>query len=332
MRGLDAMYDEYLNGRPARASSPRGNGLLRIVDYRPVDLDRVEVEQSVLVCTEASNVEAVGTAHGSVDTLTRLPVGQPVPVADLVPVNDRCAERDHTGRSQTVALTLGDQGTLACEEPLTVRGTSTRLVQPTGWWRGPDMVDVLPASRREALVMETMVCVAEKGFEGLRLRDVAARAGIDHSTLHHHFATKQDLVHGVVEHVVQQFWPTMPLDGPAPARLHQHLTALARMIRERPLVFAVMSELDQRAHYDPLVRATLLKHERGWRAVLGELFANTGSWRVPLDVDAAVELVIAVVKGVSRSPDTAASVLGQLEALLMPPHSGADLDAEGVGR
>gem|GEM_PF-6725520 len=58
--------------RPPRASEQsRGNGLLRIVDRRPVDLDRVEVEQSVLVCTEASNVEAVGTAHGSADTLTR---------------------------------------------------------------------------------------------------------------------------------------------------------------------------------------------------------------------------------------------------------------------
>ncbi len=90
MRGLEAVCDEFLNGRPARASSPAGTRLLRIVDRRPVDLDRVEVEQSVLVCTEASNVEAVGTAFGSVDTLTRLPVGQPVPVAD--PLRD---ERGH---------------------------------------------------------------------------------------------------------------------------------------------------------------------------------------------------------------------------------------------
>ncbi len=86
--------------RPPRAGEQsRGNGLLRIVDRRPVDLDRVEVEQSVLVCTEASNVEAVGTAFGSVDTLTRLPVGQPVPVADLVPVNDPLRdERGGCGR------------------------------------------------------------------------------------------------------------------------------------------------------------------------------------------------------------------------------------------
>lgn len=33
--------------------------------------------------------------------------------------------------------------------------------------------------------------------EGLRLRQVADAVGIDHSTLHHHVATKQDLVEGV---------------------------------------------------------------------------------------------------------------------------------------
>ncbi|MGH3813794.1 MAG: helix-turn-helix domain-containing protein [Pseudonocardiaceae bacterium] len=36
--------------------------------------------------------------------------------------------------------------------------------------------------------------IAEKGFEGLRLREVAAQVGIDHSTLHYYFPTRQDLV------------------------------------------------------------------------------------------------------------------------------------------
>ncbi|MQA04549.1 MAG: TetR family transcriptional regulator [Streptosporangiales bacterium] len=169
--------------------------------------------------------------------------------------------------------------------------------------------------RRDALVTAALDCLAEKGFKGLRLRDVATRAGIDHSTLHHHFATKRDLVDRVGEHVVRQFWPTMPQTGPPAERLHEHLAALARMIQEQPTLFAVLSEFDQRAHHDPQVRAMLAEHEHGWRTVLGQLF-RAGTWRTRVDPDAAVELVIAAVKGVSRNPDAAAPVLTQLEALL----------------
>ena len=52
--------------------------------------------------------------------------------------------------------------------------------------------------------------VAEIGFEGLRLRQVAEQVGIDHSTLHHHFATKQALIVAVAEYTTRQFWPTAP--------------------------------------------------------------------------------------------------------------------------
>jgi AcrR family transcriptional regulator len=68
-------------------------------------------------------------------------------------------------------------------------------------------------SRRDALLAAALECVAEKGFEGMRLRDVAGREGIDHSTLHHHFATKETLVEALVAEVVGRFRPTMPAAG-----------------------------------------------------------------------------------------------------------------------
>ena len=169
--------------------------------------------------------------------------------------------------------------------------------------------------RRDALLAAALECVAEMGFEGMRLRDVAGRAGIDHSTLHHHFATKEKLIDALVAEVVGRFRPTMPATGVPRQRLHDHLAGLAVLIVEQPMLFAVMSELDQRAYHDPRVRAVLLDHERGWRAVLGDLFRER-PWAPGLDVDAAVELVIATVKGVRRSPVVAPAVLAQLEKLL----------------
>jgi AcrR family transcriptional regulator len=173
--------------------------------------------------------------------------------------------------------------------------------------------------RRQALVRAAFGCIAERGFEGLRLRDVAAEVGIDHSTLHHYFASKQDLVAGVVDHATRQFWPTMPAEGAATDRLQYHLAALGRMIREQPALFTVMGELDLRARRDPVIRAIIDRHEEGWRIVLGDVLrrgAKEGAWTQDLDVAAGVELIIAAVKGVRQLPERADDVLAQLNGLL----------------
>jgi AcrR family transcriptional regulator len=173
--------------------------------------------------------------------------------------------------------------------------------------------------RRQALVRAAFTCIAEKGFEGLRLRDVATEVGIDHSTLHHYFASKQDLVAGVVDYATRQFWPTLPTEGGASDRLGYHLAALGRMIREQPALFAVMAELDLRARRDPAIRAIIDRHEQGWRIVLEEVLgcaAGEGALTQHLEVAAGVELIIAAVKGVRQLPDRAEEVLAQLNRLL----------------
>jgi AcrR family transcriptional regulator len=173
--------------------------------------------------------------------------------------------------------------------------------------------------RRQALVRAAFGCIAERGFEGLRLRDVAAEVGIDHSTLHHYFASKQDLVAGVVDYATRQFWPTMPAEGGAIDRLQYHLAALGRMIREQPALFTVMAELDLRARRDPAIRALIDRHEEGWRIVLEEVLrraAKDGALTQQLDVAAGVELIIAAVKGVRQLPERADDVLAQLNGLL----------------
>ena len=179
--------------------------------------------------------------------------------------------------------------------------------------------------RQRALVEAAFRCIGEKGFEGLRLRGVAAEVGIDHSTLHHYFPTKEDLVAGVVGHSTRQFWATMPDEGAPAEKLRYHLAALVRMVEERPVLFTVLSELDLRAKRDAAVRSIIDRHEEGWRAALAEVLcrgAEEGIWAEGLDAAAGVELIIAAVKGVSLSPDRAGDVLDQLERLLSCPLSG----------
>ena len=161
--------------------------------------------------------------------------------------------------------------------------------------------------RREQLVAAAFRRVAESGFEGLRLRQVAEDVGIDHSTLHHHFATKQALVEAVAAYTTRQFWETSP-PAPDPAtQLRVHLRTLQQMIVERPELFAVTVELDLRARRDPAVAAAMAEHESGWRAKLVEILTDL----VP-DPDTSAELVIAAVKGVRLLPDVAGPVLDRL--------------------
>jgi AcrR family transcriptional regulator len=174
--------------------------------------------------------------------------------------------------------------------------------------------------RRERLVAAAFDLVAEIGFEGLRLRQVAERTGIDHSTLHHYFATKQDLIAAVAEYTARQFWSTAPSGTDAAGgALREHLDALARLIEDRPQLFAVTAELDLRARRDPLVAAALAELERGWRELLVDLI---GRGSPGADAATGAELVIATVKGVRLLPELAGAVFAQLAALLAAAPEG----------
>src|SRR5690348_228687 len=58
--------------------------------------------------------------------------------------------------------------------------------------------------RRQSLILAAYHAIAEKGFEGLRVRDVAAQVGINGATLHHYFATKEALIQAVMEYVLER--------------------------------------------------------------------------------------------------------------------------------
>lgn len=171
--------------------------------------------------------------------------------------------------------------------------------------------------RREALVHAAFQCIAEAGFEGLRLREVATAAGIDHSTLHHHFPTKQDLVVAVVDYATRQFWSTTPAEGTPTDRLSGHLAALRRMITERPELHVVLRELDLRARRDPQLREIVANREEGWRTSLHALLSAGQTLTADVDPTAATELIIATVKGASLTPQQAPAVLDLLAHLLI---------------
>jgi TetR/AcrR family transcriptional repressor of nem operon len=176
------------------------------------------------------------------------------------------------------------------------------------------------AETKEAIVLAAFECTVRLGIDGLRLRHVAAEAGMDETTLRQHFPTQRDLVSALIEDITLQFAATTRTTEGTPAeRLRAHLEALSRTVRDRPALFLVLAELEVRARRDPLVRSAVERDEQGCRAWLAELFregAGQGVWAEGVDPESAVELVLTVFKGIRVAPGGADAALMQLEHVL----------------
>lgn len=154
--------------------------------------------------------------------------------------------------------------------------------------------------RQQAAVKAAYEVLAERGFEGLRTRDVAERVGINIATLHYHFPTKEKLIGGVVAYAMGRFRSTL-----APARspgeqLRAHFAGLRRLAREEPELFVVMGELALRARRDRAIAALVGETDKAWQATLTTLLrraAKDGAIRSRSNVEDLAGLIVATLKG-----------------------------------
>lgn len=158
--------------------------------------------------------------------------------------------------------------------------------------------------RRLALLEAALGLIAERGFEGLRTREVAERVGVHPAMLHYHFATKEALVEAVVQELVRRLDESLlPRDDASepPARvLHRYLHALCARMRREPELFVTLGEFYLRAGRYPALARVLAEAEQGWRRCLVGLMrggVKQGAFRPDLDGEAAAEVLFAFLKG-----------------------------------
>jgi AcrR family transcriptional regulator len=177
--------------------------------------------------------------------------------------------------------------------------------------------------RRHELVLAAFNQIAERGFEGLRTREVAGEVGLNIATLHYYFPTKEALIRGVVDEAMRRFRSTLEPHGSSSDQLRTHLRAVRLLLRTDPKLRAVMGELALRSARDQAIAGILRGTNDAWYKTLRGLLrraAKDGHLRPDLDTDDVAALIVAALTSMMlptvSSADRIDQTLRQLERML----------------
>jgi AcrR family transcriptional regulator len=172
--------------------------------------------------------------------------------------------------------------------------------------RPPPSPPELGDKRRHELLEAAYRLIGERGLEGLRTRDIAARAGVNISTLHYYFGTKETLLVAVVGHARNKF-----ASQPAPRRsrsergqgapsLSDHLESSWRTFKSTPHLSTVLQELVLRGQRDGATRAAFRALYDGWNGIVEEVLRRgikEGTLRADLEPRAGARIVTSFIIG-----------------------------------
>lgn len=157
--------------------------------------------------------------------------------------------------------------------------------------------------RRRALVRIAYHHIATRGLEGLRVRAVAADAGINHATLLHYFPTKEALIQGVVEGLLAEFRVSRVPRPATPTSLEElrlEFADIRQRLREEPELAVVLTELLARARRDPAVARPLRLLDETWHGFLSDLLRRgiaAGAFRADADPGLTAWTLMVQIKG-----------------------------------
>lgn len=169
------------------------------------------------------------------------------------------------------------------------------------------------SDRKRELVDAAYALVVERGLSGLRTRDIAAKAGIHHATLHYYFATKEDVVQALADRIAEEFegdraHPDID-ESPVRQQLKRMILNTDKLLLAHPERFQVIGELLLQASRDQATRNILMRNSR-WKDRVCSLLqegVRRGEFRPDLDVTATAGVIMTFCLGLfhqfTREPD-----------------------------
>jgi TetR/AcrR family transcriptional regulator, regulator of cefoperazone and chloramphenicol sensitivity len=161
--------------------------------------------------------------------------------------------------------------------------------------------------RRRGLLRTAFDVIAELGFEGLRTRAVAERAGVNIATLHYYFPSKQDLVEGLAQFIGAKF---VTIHGPRPEpsgyaaldRLRQEFSDSAYYLECEPKMLLVMQEFGMRGKRDAAVKKVVDQMYFHWREGIAGMVREgvaMGVFRDDIGPEAMCAFLMSVFAGIA---------------------------------
>jgi len=188
--------------------------------------------------------------------------------------------------------------------------------------------------RRGALVRAAYSQIAERGFEGLRTREVAREAGVNIATLHYYFPTKEKLIEGVVEHAMERFRTTLAPHGSPADQLRNHLRSVRRLVQDEPQLGIVMGELTLRSARDPGIARIMQETNEAWHHIVRGLLRRAvkeGNLRSEMDSDEVAAMVVATLRNLTL-PMASSGARGDQALRQLERWIGVDGSSRGSGR
>jgi AcrR family transcriptional regulator len=160
-------------------------------------------------------------------------------------------------------------------------------------------------SRQQALVQSAFDIIAECGLEGLRTREIAARAGMNIAMVHYYFAGKESLIGGVVDYLADQFTniQAAPVAEGKPTplqRLQQEFADSCLYTENHPKLGIVYEELFLRSRRDPSILPMLQYLEQYWFRDIESILKDgvqEGVFRSDIDIELAANMIMALLRG-----------------------------------
>jgi AcrR family transcriptional regulator len=163
--------------------------------------------------------------------------------------------------------------------------------------------------RRAEIAAAARSIILEKGFEGLRTREIAARVGINISTLHYHVPSKKALVELVAATLHQDFndhYAGILQSGTGPLdELRGLIADYKDVMLNRPELLQLVDVLGHRAAFDPELGETVGAMRRYWLGLFVNILQrgkDIGTFRASLNPEAAAHMIAGALVAFQYKP------------------------------
>jgi AcrR family transcriptional regulator len=191
--------------------------------------------------------------------------------------------------------------------------------------------------RKRAIAAAARSLIVEKGFEGLRTREIADRVGINIATLHYHIPTKEALIELVARSMQEDFMlqhQREPRAGLTPTlQLQLEIRQFRETRRDNPELLLVMEEMSRRARHDDNVARYITPMRSYWLEQIAEILTAgvaDGSFRADLEPRAAAYMVIGALIAASSfraEEDRFDAIVEELHRAIKPYLAGGKANA-----